>query len=44
VAGGSVRKIAKTIGARRTTVHVALGALLSAGILEKIGSDLVLRS
>jgi hypothetical protein len=38
-----VRRLGAAIGARKSTVHNALGMLLAGGIVERIGSDLVLR-
>jgi hypothetical protein len=39
----SVRGVARLIGARRSTVHNALAALVSAGVVAKLGGVLVLR-
>jgi DNA-binding IclR family transcriptional regulator len=39
---GSVRKIAKLIGARKSTVHSTLGALLAAGAVGRTGRAIVL--
>jgi len=41
---GGARKIARAIGARKSTVHDAIVALAAAGVIERVGSDLILRS
>jgi DNA-binding IclR family transcriptional regulator len=40
----SVRGIARLIGARKSTVHNAIAALISAGVVAKLGGQLVLRA
>jgi DNA-binding IclR family transcriptional regulator len=39
---GSVRKIAKLIGARKSTVHSTLAALLATGAIGRVGKAIVL--
>jgi hypothetical protein len=39
---GSVRKIALLIGARKSTVHSTLGALLATGAVGRVGKAIVL--
>ena len=41
---GRVRTLAKRIGASRSTAHVALLGLISAGTVVRVGGELVLRS
>jgi hypothetical protein len=41
IEAGSVRKIAGLIGARKSTVHTALGILLAAGFLTRVGKAIV---
>jgi len=42
IEAGSVRKIAKLIGARKSTVHSTLAALLATGAVGRAGRALVL--
>jgi predicted transcriptional regulator len=39
----TVRGVAALIGASKSTVHNALGALIAAGVVERAGDGLVLR-
>jgi len=40
----SVRGVARLIGGRKSTVHSALAALVSAGVVARFGSELVLQA
>jgi hypothetical protein len=40
---GTVRKLARLIGGRKSTVHSALAALVASGAVAKVGAELVLR-
>jgi len=42
--GGSVRRLGAMIGERRSTTWNALAALIASGVIERVGSELVLRS
>jgi hypothetical protein len=44
IEGASVRGLASLIGAHKSNVHNALGALITAGVVAKIGTALVLRA
>jgi DNA-binding IclR family transcriptional regulator len=38
----SVRGVAKLIGARKSTAHNAIAALIAAGVVARVGGELVL--
>lgn len=42
-ATGSVRRLGAMLGERKSTIHNALALLAASGIVERVGSDLVLR-
>jgi hypothetical protein len=41
--GGSVRRLAKMVRGRRSTVHNAVAGLIAAGIVARVSGQLVLR-
>ena len=44
LSGASVRGLAAKVGARKSTVHIALAGLIASGVVVRIGEELVLRA